>query len=175
MNSPVYNKLLVHNPIRKKYIGKIRRKDHCYFCKGIKDQLLIKEYSYWRVLANLYPFVDSAILIVPKRHIEFTDETLKKEWVELQTIMDDLVWTWKKMYKDKPKSKKEKMLDEGKPSYNFYINNGEHSGQTVRHLHWHFIPRVYRTYTGMELAEPFHKVRVTAKETQKLFKNNLRK
>ncbi len=167
-------KLLVVNPNRKKY-NQNRISTGCVFCNGAEaNQYHIWDAKYWIVAANQYPFVDHAILLIPRRHFEFIPETTKGEWEELNEIMTKLADVWTKYYLGEyPRSEKEKVLDENQASYNFYVNNGEHSGQTVRHLHWHFIPRVYRRYTGMEMAELYQKVKVEPGETQQLFKRLL--
>ncbi len=168
-------KLLVANPDRNKY-NHNRTTEGCLFCNGAKaNEYHIWETKHWIVAANQYPFVDYAILIIPRRHIEFVTEQSKAEWEELNEIMTRLAKVWTDYYlNERSRTEKEKLLDEGQASYNFYVNNGEHSGQTIRHLHWHFIPRVYRRYTGMEMAELFQKVKAEPAEVQQLFKRLLK-
>jgi diadenosine tetraphosphate (Ap4A) HIT family hydrolase len=108
-------------------------------------------------------------LVIPYRHVEFVPDLYKREWAELQDIFDNLGNGWSKYYKNKERSDEIRVLDGDEPSYNFYVNNGVFSGQTIRHLHWHFIPRVWRQDTAMELTEEFHKVKSTPEETQRLF------
>lgn len=172
-------KLLAHSSKRSKAYNKKDRnksKDKCVFCTPevlAKDQILSRK--HWVVFANHYPFLDWAILIVPKRHIEYLHETYDEEWKELNRILSQLDLAWSKYYREEYNhSKTELYLDQGEPSFNITLNNGEHSGQTVRHLHWHFIPRVYRRDTGMEHISGFHKVKVTPEETAALFRRLLR-
>lgn len=169
------HKHLVINPKRKKYKNN-RLKNACSFCNdAAENNYHIQKTKHWIIAANQYPFVDYAILIIPRRHFEFVPETTEEEWQDLSKIMSTLASLWTKYYLEEyPRTEKEKILDEGEASYNLYVNNGEHSGQTVRHLHWHFVPRSYRRYTAMEVAELFQKVKVEPKETQQLFKRLLK-
>jgi len=165
-------KLLVHNPRRGKY--KLNRPDerNCPFCTA-DAHIVIKDYQHWYVIANRYPFVDHAILIIPNLHVEYVHDLEFYQWTELLYIFQDLGKAWSKYYKSRERSEEIKALDNDEPSYNFYVNNGVFSGQTIRHLHWHFIPRVWRQDTAMELTEDFHKVKTTPEETAELFKKLL--
>ena len=168
------NKWLVSNPLRDSYDTKSTNNSdlNCPFCNGISQNYYhIKKYIHWCVVANQYPFEDYANLIIPERHIEFVHEINEIEWKELSEIMFKLGSIWTNHYlKDFKRSDKQQMLDNNKPSYNFYVNNGEYSGRSVEHLHWHFIPRIYRQLTAMEIIEPFRKVKKNPEDTMVLFK-----
>jgi diadenosine tetraphosphate (Ap4A) HIT family hydrolase len=168
-------KLLVNNPKRNTSYNKSRpalNEEPCLFCdKDILNTYLLNKTKLWVVRANAYPFIDGAILLIPRRHIEFNPELTSKEWIELKSHMDILAKTWTEYYlKSSKRNNKIQIIDEGQVSYNYYVNNGPFSGQTQRHLHWHFIPRMYRVTTAMEEIEPFKKVNMTPSETVELFK-----
>lgn len=183
----------MHNPERKKYTKGIREDGGCYFCgKEMVGQFHIKQYRYWELVANKYPFIDYALLVIPKRHIEFVTELSLHEWIELKEVFDEVLLAWKDWYLYKNKrTNDEQVLDKGKPSWNIinqrfpdktymvdqemttYINNGEHSGRTVPHLHWNIVPRIYIRRTGFELTSQFQKVKTPPEDTQLLFKKLL--
>ena len=87
-------KLLVHNPARTHGYNRSRpskESETCLFCdqENVK-KYLIAESTGWIVRANAYPFIDGAVLIIPKRHIEFVHQTTSEEWLELKEHMDYL-------------------------------------------------------------------------------------
>jgi diadenosine tetraphosphate (Ap4A) HIT family hydrolase len=183
-------KVFMHNPERKKYTKGERPNGECYFCEGRPDQLLIKDYKHWSLVANKFPFIDYGVLAIPHRHFEFVDETTEEEHAELQTIWNEVLGAWRKHYLgERERTQQEVALDNDKPSWNLmaqrhpvvevdeeplpYINNGEHSGRTVPHLHWNIVPRIYIRRTGYEIMGHFQKVKMTPEETQELFKRLL--
>jgi len=153
-------KEVFYNPLRNKYKAH-REKDKCVFCTDRIHDYKIYEGKHWIVRANSYPFIDRAILIIPKKHVEYVHQMDPKYyrgvWKELAEIQQKLASAWRDHYLgDYGRSPHEKAVDDGEPSYNFYVNNGEYSGQSVRHLHWHFIPRVRSRRTVMELLDGNH-------------------
>lgn len=169
------DKALYYNPKRKKYTGH-RSAEVCAFCNGaMENKFHILHTKYWMVVANQYPFIDYAILVIPVRHFEYVSEINEEEWKELGVVLSKLGRAWSKYYlNEHSRNDRVKVIDGNAASYNIYVNNGEFSGQSIRHLHWHFIPRVYRQDTVLEIVETFHKVKVTPRETQRLFKRILR-
>lgn len=187
------SKLLMHNPDRRKYARGERPNNACYFCgEEMKDQHHIKEYKYWALIANKFPFIDFAMLAIPKRHIEFLTDLTMDEWMEFKTLSDEVLGAWKKYYLETmTRSEDEKVLDKDRPSWNLitdrwppvtyqvdeemtmYVNNGEHSGRTVPHLHWNIVPRIYIRRTGLESMNWFQKVKIAPEETADLFKKLL--
>lgn len=184
----------MHNPERKKYSKGIRTDNGCYFCgEEMKTQYHVKEYDHWQLISNKFPFIDYALLAIPKRHIEYLTDLNVKEWAELKTVFDEVLGAWKKYYLlDHSRSADEKHLDKDKPSWNvisdrwppktfeldeemtMYVNNGEHSGRTVPHLHWNIVPRIYIRRTGLESMQWFQKVKMTAEDTAALFRKLLK-
>jgi len=184
----------MHNPARRKYVKGVRSDGGCYFCgEEMKNQHNIKKYKYWQVIANKFPFIDFALLAVPYRHVEFVTELNANEWRELKIVIDEVLGAWKQYYLESQKrSEDERVLDKNKPSWNLitdrwppetyevdeemtmYINNGEHSGRTVPHLHWNIVPRIYIRRTGLESMNWFQKVKITSEDTAELFKKLLK-
>ena len=72
--------------------------DKCFICE--KDNL-VKEYKYWVLLKNSYPYVElnQHCLLCPKRHINQREEITRDENDEYVSIILDLesrgyFWRW---------------------------------------------------------------------------------
>ncbi len=97
----------------------------CIFCKIIQkkvDAKIITENDDVLVIENIKPKAPVHYLIIPKKHI-----------VNIQSITDqdlDIVQSMIKMVKE---------LSNDVDSFNLVSNNGKAAGQSVFHMHWHFI------------------------------------
>lgn len=99
----------------------------CIFCKIINQELpstIIKQDDHTLVIQNIAPQAPIHSLILPKKHIE-----------NLNALADgDEVYAWSmlKMARD---------LGNELPSkaFNIISNNGAAAGQSVFHLHLHFL------------------------------------
>jgi len=99
----------------------------CLFCSSefYSQEKIICESDDWYAVYDGFPVVEGHTLIIPKKHIQSIFElsdisTLFSFIKEVKNILD-------KKYS---------------PSgYNLGINDGEHAGQTIPHLHIHMIPR----------------------------------
>lgn len=100
----------------------------CIFCKIIKGDIpstKIKETDTILVIADIAPKAPVHYLILPKNHI--------KNISALQRDDDQFVL-------DSIKVAQELSMTLQQPaSFNLVTNNGEAAGQSVFHLHWHFI------------------------------------
>lgn len=106
----------------------------CIFCKIIKKEIssnIIKETEYILVVQDLHPKAPYHYLILPKKHI-----------INLNHIEDkDLFYVLEmaKVIRDISKDiQKEKGLNEPL-DFNIISNNGAKAGQSVFHMHWHFL------------------------------------
>lgn len=100
----------------------------CLFCDDdfFNEDNLIFENKFWRVIYDSFPVSNGHVLIIPKRHIE-SIFNLSFEMLSLFNVI--------KMVK--------KFLDDKfhPDGYNIGINDGIASGQTIKHMHIHMIPR----------------------------------
>jgi diadenosine tetraphosphate (Ap4A) HIT family hydrolase len=98
--------------------------ENCPFCKLEKDekQLLIFESTYWEIRYNKYPYewVQKHIIVLPKRHIEFTKDFNNNELIDLKKIYSFL--------------------------YNFYeweeyfsFIRETFKGRSIKHIHYHYM------------------------------------
>lgn len=102
-------------------------KPDCIFCKIIQGSIpatVVAEDKNILVISDIAPKAPVHLLIIPKKHIhdvascEASDMSLVQEMV---TAAQDVA---KKL---------------SVPSFRLVINNGSESGQTVFHLHMHFL------------------------------------
>ena len=102
----------------------------CLFCDDefYTEDNLIFENKFWRVIYDSFPVSNGHVLIIPKRHIE-SIFNLSFEMLSLFNVI--------KMVK--------KFLDDRfhPDGYNIGVNDGIASGQTIKHMHIHMIPRYH--------------------------------
>lgn len=100
----------------------------CPFCNLDKERLIfVNNFSY--ALLDIYPVTKGHTLIIPKRHILSIEELNKDEFFDL---FDTFL---------KTKIALKKLLNPD--GFNFGINIGEASGQSIEHIHFHLIPRYF--------------------------------
>lgn len=97
----------------------------CPFC-DLKSKYFVFEKTKVVLTVNLFPYIDGHLLIIPKRHIESFDKITKLEWRQINELV----------------SVAEKVLKEhfNIPGYNFLYRQGNISGSSLGHVHFHIIP-----------------------------------
>jgi len=101
----------------------------CVFC-DLNKRYVIFEKNGIVLTANLYPYTDGHLLIVPRRHIEYTKELTSDEWEAIRGIMYIAKKIVRKVFKKKC-------------IWFLYREGVLGKGQkTVGHLHIHVIPYV---------------------------------
>ena len=99
----------------------------CIFCEYLNNRNFMLENEFAFAIYDNYPVNKGHVLVMPKRHYA---SYFDADADELQAF-NDLI-----------KKVKQLLDDEFKPdSYNIGINIGQAAGQTIFHLHIHFIPR----------------------------------
>ena len=105
-------------------------KNNCIFCAIAAGEIpSFKVYEDEQVLAylDINPFSKGHTLVIPKKHssglVDTDDETLAVVIARVKKVAAHL---------------KEKLGCDG---FNIVQNNGEAAGQTVRHVHFHIVPR----------------------------------
>ena len=105
-------------------------KNDCIFCAIAAGEIpSFKVYEDEQVLAylDINPFSKGHTLVIPKKHsaglVDTDDETLAVVIARVKKVAAHL---------------KEKLGCDG---FNIVQNNGEAAGQTVRHVHFHIVPR----------------------------------
>ena len=100
----------------------------CIFCKIIAKELsakIIDEDQDCIVIEDITPKAPIHYLSIPKKHIDYLHD-IKSEDTQL---MGKLMWMAKKLGSKLPDPK----------AFGLIINNGEDAGQSVFHLHCHFL------------------------------------
>ena len=105
-------------------------KDNCVFCAIAAGEIpSFKVYEDELVLAylDINPFSEGHVLVIPKRHssglLDTDDGTLAAVTVRVKRVA----------------ARVKEVL--GCDGFHILQNNGEAAGQTVRHLHFHIVPR----------------------------------
>lgn len=96
----------------------------CPFCS--RDGVAINE--HWSLLSDHYPVAEGHHLLVPSRHVEHLAALTPDERTALGPALMK-AWCFVEM--------NSKCMD----GFNIGLNQGAAAGQTVPHIHFHFIPR----------------------------------
>ena len=103
----------------------------CVFCKIVRGEIaseLVKETPELIVIKDIDPKAPVHYLIIPRPHlasmhdIDASNPTHKDIMLQLATVIRELAHD----------------LEEPQ-AFNVISNNGETAGQSVLHLHWHFL------------------------------------
>ncbi|MBN1900568.1 HIT domain-containing protein [Candidatus Sumerlaeota bacterium] len=110
----------------------------CILCAIIIKDPRVKSLEVFRsahfsLCANLYPYSPGHLLIFPKRHVEDVRELTLAESRELFHLEKRTLDILDKLYHPH--------------GYNIGYNIGEWSGNSIKHLHLHIVPR-YRNELG---------------------------
>jgi diadenosine tetraphosphate (Ap4A) HIT family hydrolase len=98
----------------------------CPFC-SIDEKRIVLENETVVAIRDAFPVSFGHTLIIPKRHVASFFETSKEEREAILKALEQ-----SKLILDK---------EFNPDGYNIGINDGVMAGQTVMHLHIHFIPR----------------------------------
>jgi len=83
------------------------------------------------IIFDKYPVTGYHTLVIPKRHISTISDYNFAEWVDLRKAIKKARDIITMLYEGQ----------EGWIDFNIGVNDGEHAGQTIKHAHWHIIPR----------------------------------
>ena len=101
-------------------------KSPCPFCT-LPESRIVEENEYGVLILDGFPVSLRHSLVIPKRHVGSFFDITEYERIGLLKLLDRA---------------KEMVANQHRPAgYNIGINDGAAAGQTVPHLHIHFIPR----------------------------------
>lgn len=102
----------------------------CHFCDHVPEQG-VGESAHAFVEVPYKSVVEGHLLIAPKRHVEFFEALTAEEVVEMHALIQ------------KARAKALEVL--GPHDYLLLQKNGEGAGQSVPHVHIHYLPRMEGT------------------------------
>ena len=113
---------------------------NCIFCKIIQKQIpstCVLETEHTIVIKDLYPKAPVHYLLIPKFHIEHMGYLT----ADTTPYLVDLGLCVAKLSKTLPEN----------AGFNIISNNGQAVGQSVLHLHWHFLSGKNLYESGLSL------------------------
>lgn len=115
------------------------KKSDCLFCSLIEEGSLkvIGENEHCIAFLDKFPVSEGHILVSPKQHYEVFHD------IENQEILMDLISLLSKVSR--------KVTDIFGTDYNIYQSNGENAEQSIKHVHFHIIPRTPGDDVNIEL------------------------
>jgi ATP adenylyltransferase len=139
----------------------------CILCAVLKgdprvESLLVWESSRLAVCLNLYPYNPGHLMVFPRKHVERFRDMTETDALAIHRATVRSLHTLEKVY--------------GPPGFNLGWNLGDHSGASIKHLHFHVVPRYAREVGFMDLVGRARVVvehpQQTLKSLRKAFKKN---
>jgi ATP adenylyltransferase len=112
--------------------GDNRPEVECVLCSVRDDDKRVKSLKYYQddlifISLNLYPYNPGHSMVVPNRHVEDFINLTKEESQRIFRAIQGLEMMFNELYSPK--------------GYNVGINQGKNAGGSIRHLHFHVVPR----------------------------------
>lgn len=102
-------------------------KGACVFCDRSPKYVVVEEENCF-LTANLFPYIDGQLIVVPTRHVEDYFELTDEEVIAAHR----LIKLGMSLLKDELKIDNVWQI----------LRNGNVAGKTVRHLHWNILPYI---------------------------------
>lgn len=99
------------------------------FCTNVIDRGTFYMSKYTRAICDIAPVMPGHSLIIPLRHVMDITELTEEESQDLLRTVKKIKPAIIKLYGDESKS------------YDLTAQMGEYSGMSIKHLHFHLIPR----------------------------------
>lgn len=108
--------------IQKKYT-----KENCPFCNPsvLRTQMIYRE-PRCLALIDYKPAAEGHVLVIPERHVERFEDLTPEEIVEIHSMIRKIDQAEKEIF--------------GTTGYLLLEKNGRESGQSVPHVHFHYLP-----------------------------------
>jgi bis(5'-adenosyl)-triphosphatase len=115
-----------------RFQGNAMSENFCPFC--IRDELvIIFESAFFLAICNKFPIVEGHSLIIPKRHLEGFMDLNSDDWSDLRGISRRLIQSLLSEYET--------------DSFDYALQQGVPAGGSIKHLHFHTIPRRGKDFT----------------------------
>ncbi len=101
---------------------------NCQFCedKEVKRRTIVENDLAFAFPTNT-PIVPGHILVCPKRHVQYYEDSTKEEKIAIEDLRDKLKHALKKIFNAQ--------------GFNYAWNEEKIGGQSVPHFHLHIVPR----------------------------------
>jgi len=110
-----------------KYSDHLAITKDCPFCCLVLNNIIKKgENSY--ITYALAPYSKHHLLVIPNRHVENYEDLKEEEKKDIDNLLLYGIKSIKKL---------------GHEGYSILLREGEVSGKTIKHLHYHIIPSVF--------------------------------
>lgn len=104
----------------------------CPFCdKNILERQTVYHGTHASVLVTHQPVEQGHLLVIPNRHVQMFHELNAEEILEMGLLLKKVNAVVERLY--------------GGKEYLLLEKNGSHAGQSVPHVHIHFLPRYEET------------------------------
>ena len=149
---------IIYAPMRNKYFDEKRKNSHnkeeCIFCNYKKQkELVVLEGNTAIIMANKFPYNFGHLMVIPKRHVENIEDLNKDEDKDVMLLIKRAVKFLKTAFNP--------------IGFNIGLNIGNNSGRSIKHLHFHIIPR-YDGDTGF--MDIIGKTKILSKTPQEMVK-----
>ncbi|CAN5333472.1 hypothetical protein BH10PAT1_BH10PAT1_0360 [soil metagenome] len=101
--------------------------ERCVFC-DLRDKYIIERNDHAVLTANIFPYIDGQLVVIPDRHIIDISEISPDEVMS----MHELCVMGTNLLKDKLQIDNVWII----------LRNGNVAGKTVKHLHWNIMPYI---------------------------------
>ncbi len=98
----------------------------CPFCDFGKNRIITKM-GVAQLTYSLAPYCENHLLVTPKRHIESFEDLTEEEKKDIDSMLSKGIKFLKTL---------------GHTDYSILLRNGNKTGKTVAHLHYHIIPSI---------------------------------
>jgi len=146
--SPTFQKSCRSSGKYDEVLGALKK---CPFC-DLKDKYIISEKDDVVLSANLFPYVDGHLIIIPRRHLEQLDQLSEKEWSAVKILTEKAI----RLLKEKMKVN----------DLQFVYREGDKAGKSLKHLHFNLIP-----YDEDLIKWQYQAIKISPLELAKLLKN----
>ncbi|MFX0182982.1 MAG: HIT family protein [Candidatus Hodarchaeota archaeon] len=141
MEDPLFNTYLTA-PWKKNYVKQKKDPHQCILCAITKKTSGIIAWEVFRndlimILLNRFPYNPGHLLIAPLEHYEKFEELPEKLAIHLTLMLQQAI----------------KLLNitHTPMGFNIGLNLGEIAGGSIKHLHWHVVPRYSGDLNFMEI------------------------
>jgi ATP adenylyltransferase len=143
MPNPIFQSYLTA-PWKAEYVKRTKDPNQCLFCAIAQKTAGIEAWEVFRdekimILLNRFPYNPGHLLIAPLDHYEQFEALPKELSCHLMLILQQGIKILKSTHQA--------------TAFNIGLNLGNTAGGSIKHLHWHIVPRYLGDLNFMEILE----------------------